>query len=182
MFKKIVLITLATIVVIVAVFAGIVALQPADFRIERKATIAAPQAVVFAQVNDFHNWEAWSPWAKLDPKAKNTFEGPSAGTGAIFKWSGNDEVGEGMMTVTESKPSELIKIKLDFVRPFEDTSNVEFTFKAEGDQTVVTWAMIGRKGFVSKAVCMFMDMDKMLGGQFDQGLASMKAAAEAKKK
>src|ERR1700676_1636756 len=108
MLKKI-LIALAAIVV---VFLGIVALQPSDFRVVRAATLPAPPAAVFDQVNDFHNWEAWSPWAKLDPTAKNTFEGPSAGTGAIFKWAGNAEVGEGCMTITESHPNDLILIKL----------------------------------------------------------------------
>jgi hypothetical protein len=82
-------------------------------------------------VNDFHNWEAWSPWAKLDPAAKATFEGPSAGTGAIFKWAGNKEVGEGSMTITESRPSDLIRIKLEFLRPFEATNSAEFTFKSK---------------------------------------------------
>ncbi|MGE5193981.1 MAG: SRPBCC family protein [Deltaproteobacteria bacterium] len=175
LFKKIFL-SLAAIVV---VFVGVVAMQPSDFRVTRSTTIAAPPADVFAQVNDFHNWEAWSPWAKLDPAARNSFEGASAGTGAIFKWSGNDKVGEGKMTLTESRPHELIRIKLEFVRPFADTSTTEFTFKPEGGQTVVTWSMFGRKNFVSKAVCLFMNMDKMLGGDFEKGLAQMKTVAEA---
>jgi hypothetical protein len=87
---------------------------------------------VFAQVNDFHNWEAWSPWAKLDPAAKATFEGPHPGKGAIFRWAGNEEVGEGSMTITESRPSELIKIKLEFLKPFEATNTAEFTLPACG--------------------------------------------------
>jgi uncharacterized protein YndB with AHSA1/START domain len=174
MIKKI----LIGLVVIVVVFVVIVALQPSDFRVERTATISAPASDVFAQVNDFHNWEAWSPWAKLDPAAKNSFEGPSAGTGAIFKWSGNGEVGEGTMTITESRPSDLIKLKLDFVKPFEGTNAVEFTFKPEGNQTVVTWSMSGRKNFISKAICLFMSMDKMVGGQFEKGLADMKSVVE----
>jgi hypothetical protein len=145
----------------------------------RSATIAAPADVVFSQVNDFHNWESWSPWAKLDPAAKNTFEGPTAGTGAIFKWSGNSEVGEGKMTVTESHPHDLIGIKLDFVRPFEDTCDVAFAFAPEAERTVVTWSMSGHKNFISKAVCMFMDMDKMVGGDFEKGLAQLKTVAEA---
>src|SRR5574341_1239701 len=122
MLKKI-LIVLA---VIVGVFVGVVAMQPSDFRIVRTATMSAPAPALFVQVNDFHNWEAWSPWAKLDPAAKNAFEGPSAGTGAIFKWSGNDQVGEGIMTLTESRPHELVRIKLEFIKPFPDTSTTEF--------------------------------------------------------
>src|SRR5271154_257816 len=127
---------LIAIVGIIVVLVIIVAMQPSDFRITRTATIPAPDSVVFAQVNDFHKWEAWSPWAKLDPAAKNSFEGPTAGTGAVFKWSGNSEVGEGSMTVTESRPNELIRIKLDFVKPFENTCDVEFSFKPEGNNTV----------------------------------------------
>jgi len=130
-------------------------------------------------VNDFHNWEAWSPWAKLDPAAKATFEGPSTGTGAIFKWAGNKEVGEGSMTITESRPSDLIRIKLEFLRPFEATNSAEFTFKPEGNRTAVTWSMEGKNNFIAKAVCLLMNMDKMVGGQFEQGLAQMKAVVEA---
>jgi uncharacterized protein YndB with AHSA1/START domain len=176
--RKKILIALVILVAIVGVFAAVVAMQPADFRVARTATINAPAAEVFAQVNDFHNWEPWSPWAKLDPAAKNSFEGASSGKGAIFKWSGNSEVGEGAMTITESQPNDLIRIKLDFVRPMEDTSTTEFTFKPEGKETVVTWSMFGKKGFISKAVCMFMDMDKMLGGDFEKGLANMKSVVE----
>jgi hypothetical protein len=175
MLKKILIVLVA----ILAIFAGVVALQPAEFRIVRSATIAAPAAVVFSQVNDFHNWQAWSPWARLDPAAKNSFEGPASGTGAIFKWSGNNQVGEGTMTLTDSEPNDLIKIKLDFVRPMVNTNAVEFTFKPEGDQTLVTWNMTGRNNFIGKAFCLFMDMDKLVGAQFEKGLAQMKAIAEA---
>jgi uncharacterized protein YndB with AHSA1/START domain len=178
---KMILIVFIILVAAVGGFAGAVALQPADFRMARSATIAAPPADVFAQVNDFHNWEAWSPWAKKDPAAKTTFEGPSAGTGAIFKWSGNNEVGEGSMTITESKPNELIRIKLDFVKPFEATQTAEFTFRPEGDQTVVTWSMYGQKEFMMRAICLVMGAEKMIGSDFEKGLASMKSVAEAKK-
>jgi hypothetical protein len=176
--RKIITIVLLMLVAIVAVFAGVVAMQPDDFRVVRSTTIAAPAADVFAQVNDFHKWEAWSPWAKLDPAAKNTFEGPTEGTGAIFKWSGNNEVGEGKMTLTESHPYDLITIKLEFVKPFAATNTTEFTFQPVGEQTTITWAMTGQKNFVSKAVCMFMNMDKMVGGDFEKGLASMKSIVE----
>ena len=175
MLKKI-LIALAAIVV---VFVGVVAMQPSDFRIVRTATISAPAPAVFAQVNDFHNWEAWSPWAKLDPAAKNSFEGPSAGIGAIFRWAGNKEVGEGSMTITESRPSDLIRIKLEFLKPFAATNSAAFTFKPDGDQAAVTWSMAGKNNFISKAICLFMNMDKMVGGKFEEGLAAMKSIAEA---
>src|SRR5437773_642834 len=112
-------------VVIVVVFAAIVSLQPSHYRVERTASISAPAAAVFTQVNDFHHWDAWSPWAKRDPAAKATFEGPPAGTGAIFRWAGNKEVGEGNMTITESHSSDLIRIKLEFLKPFASTCATE---------------------------------------------------------
>ena len=164
---------------IIVVFAIVVSTRPADYKISRSATIDAPVSVVFEQVNDFHHWNAWSPWAKLDPAAKNTFEGPESGTGAVFTWSGNNEIGAGKMTLTESRPNELIAIKLQFIRPFEDQGDVEFTFQPESDHTVITWSMSGHQNFIGKAVCMFMNMDKMLGGDFERGLAQIKVIAEA---
>jgi hypothetical protein len=169
-------------VVVIGVFAAIVAMRPSDFRVERSAVVFAPAPVVFAQVNDLHNWDAWSPWAKLDPAAKQTFDGPRAGTGAAFAWAGNNQVGEGRMTITESRPNELIRFRLDFVKPFAGTNTAEFSFKPQGDKTAVTWSMSGRQNFMAKAICMFMSMDKMVGGQFDQGLAQMKSVAEAANK
>ncbi len=166
-------------VVIVVVFAVIVALQPSGFRIARTATISAPGPAVFAQVNDFHNWEAWSPYAKLDPAMKKTYEGAPAGVGAIYTWAGNNEVGEGRTTITESRPSDLIRIKLEFVRPFAGTSTAEFTFRPEGDQTAVTWSLAGKNNFMAKAVHLFMNMERMVGGQFEKGLAQMKSVVEA---
>jgi hypothetical protein len=127
---------LVALAVIVFVFVIVVAMQPSDFRIVRSATMSASASSVFAQVNDFHKWVAWSPWAKLDPAAKATFEGPSAGVGTIFRWAGNKEVGEGSMTITESRPSDLIRIKLEFLKPFASTSTAEFTFKPDGNRTM----------------------------------------------
>ena len=170
------------VVVVIGVFAVIVAMRPSDFRVERSAVVSAPAPVVFAQVNDLHNWDAWSPWAKLDPAAKQTFEGPRAGTGAAFAWAGNNQVGEGRMTITESRPNELVRFRLDFVKPFAGINAAEFTFKPQGDQTAVMWTMSGHQNFIAKAICMFMDMDKMVGRQFEQGLAQMKSVAEAANK
>jgi uncharacterized protein YndB with AHSA1/START domain len=172
---KLILIGLA---VVVVVFLVVVALQPADFRITRSATIAAPPAVVFEQFNDFHNWNAWSPWAKMDPNAKNTFEGSPAGIGSSFAWAGNNEVGEGRMTITESRPNELIRLKLEFLKPFTATNVTEFTFKPDGDRTAVTWSMSGKNGFMGKAFSLIMNCDKMVGGQFEQGFANLKALVE----
>jgi hypothetical protein len=176
MIKKILL----GIVVVIAVFIVIIALQPSEYRIERSATIVAPPAVVFAQVNDFHKWEAWSPWAKLDPSAKNTYAGPTAGTGAFFSWAGNDKVGEGRMTMLESRLNDHIQIRLDFLKPFPSTATAGFDFKPDGNQTIVTWSMTGQNNFVSKAIFLFVSMDKMLGGEFEKGLANLKIVSETK--
>lgn len=169
---------LVALALVIVVFAIVVALRPAEFRVERSATISAPPAVVFRHVNDLHLWQAWSPWAKLDPAAKITFEGPPAGTGAAFTWAGNKEVGEGKMTVTESRPGEFVRFKLDFKKPFEATNTAGFTFKPEGDQTVVTWSMSGTNNFMFKAVSLVVDCDKMIGGNFEKGLADLKSIAE----
>ena len=157
----------------------LVARRPSEFRIERTTVIDAPASAVFAQVNDFHKWEAWSPWAKLDPAARNTFEGAPAGTGAVFAWAGNSKVGEGRMTIVESRPNELIRVRLEFLKPFANTATAEFTFKPQGNRTAVTWSMTGTNNFMAKAIHLVMNMDRMIGGQFDRGLADMKAAVEA---
>jgi hypothetical protein len=166
-------------VVVIVGFLAIVAMQPAEYRVVRTATMAAPAKTVFDQVNDFHHWEGWSPWAKLDPNAKNTFTGPTAGNGAGFAWAGNKQVGEGRMTVTESRPSELVKINLEFIKPFASVCTTEFAFQPQGNQTAVTWSMSGQNNFIAKAFCLFMNMDKTVGGDFEKGLAQMKAIVEA---
>ncbi len=146
---------------------------------QRATTIAAPADVVFAQVNDFHNWPVWSPWEKLDPAMKRTHEGAASGVGAVYSWSGNDKAGEGRMTLTESHPSELVGIKLDFIRPFAATNTVNFTFKQTGAQTAVTWTMEGDKNFGAKAFGLFVNIDKMVGDDFERGLAQLKSLAES---
>ena len=170
-----ILIALAVIVVVLVV---VVATRPTEFRVARTATIAAPAPAVFAQVDDFHRWEAWNPWAKIDPAMKQTYEGAPAGIGAIYTWAGNHEVGEGRMTLTESRPSDLIRVRLEFLKPFKATNVAEFTFRPEGNQTAVTWSMTGRNTFMAKAVHLFMNMDRMVGGQFEKGLAQMKSVVE----
>jgi uncharacterized protein YndB with AHSA1/START domain len=170
---------------IVAVLLGIIlialiiaALMPADFRVTRSATIAASPADVFPHVNDLRKWEAWSPWDKIDPDLKRTYEGAPEGTGAIYSWEGNKQVGAGRMTITDSKPAERIDIQLEFFRPFAATNQVEFTFIPQGSQTVVSWTMIGKKVFITKLFSLVMSMDKMLGGMFEQGLAQLKGVVE----
>ena len=182
MIKKILLGIVVVVIVLVAVVAILAALQPNHYHIERSATIDAPAPVVFAQVNDFHKWEAWSPWAKLDPAMKQTYEGAPAGTGATYAWAGNSQVGEGRMTITDSHPNELIKIKLEFIKPWSATNATNFTFKPQGNQTAVTWTMDGDNNFMGKAFGLFMNLDKMVGGDFEKGLAQMKSVAEATSK
>ena len=167
---------------IVLVFLIVVALQPAEFRISRSATISAPPPAVFAHVNDLHKWEAWNPWGKIDPAMKRSYDGAPAGVGAITSWLGNSQVGEGRMTITESRPGDLVRIKLEFFKPFKATNTAEFTFRPGGNQTSVTWSMSGTKNYMMKAVHLFMNMDKMVGGQFEKGLADMKAVVEAERK
>jgi hypothetical protein len=172
---KIILIAVAAIVVL---FILIVQTRPSDFRVERTARISAPVDVVFGNVNDLHKWDAWSPWAKIDPNAKSTFDGAASGVGASMTWSGNNKVGEGRMTITDSQPAQRIQMKLEFIRPFKAVNTAEFTFKTEGNQTVVTWAMFGKNNFMGKAMGMFINCDKMVGGDFEKGLASLNAVSQ----
>jgi Polyketide cyclase / dehydrase and lipid transport len=169
----------AALAVIVIGFVAFVATRPSEYRVARTVTMTAPASAAFAQVNDFHRWGAWNPWAKLDPTMKQAYEGAPAGPGAIYTWAGNTQVGEGRMTMTESRPNELVRINLEFLKPFAATSIAEFTFRPDGDRTAVTWSMVGQVNFVAKIVHLFMDMDKMIGGNFERGLADMKSAVEA---
>jgi hypothetical protein len=175
MFKKILIGT----AVFVAGFIVVVVMQPSEFTVARSAVIAAPAGDVFAQVNDFHNWDHWSPWAKIDPAMKQSFEGAPSGAGAIYSWAGNNEVGEGRMTLTESQEAALVRIKLEFFKPFSATNTAEFSFTQEGTGTRVDWSMSGKKNFIEKAVCLFINMDKMVGKDFEKGLARMKSYTEA---
>jgi len=163
----------------IIIFLIVVALQPASFRVVRTATIAAPPARVFEEVNDLHKWEAWSPWAKIDPACKMTYEGPPAGNGASMAWVGNSNVGAGRMTITDSRPGESIRIRLDFEKPFKGTNTAEFTFAPKGDQTQVTWSMWGEKNFITKAIGLFVSMDKMIGGNFEQGLGQLGSVVQS---
>jgi uncharacterized protein YndB with AHSA1/START domain len=164
---------------VLAVLAVVIATRPPTYHIERSVAVAAPPEAVFAPVNDFHSWPAWSPWEKLDPQMKKTFDGAPAGVGAIYSWSGNNKVGEGRMTMEKSERPSLISIKLEFLKPFASTSTATFTFAPDGQGTKATWAMDGNNNFVGKAFGLFMNMDKMMGGDFDRGLASLKVIAES---
>jgi hypothetical protein len=166
--------------VVVILFLITVAFQPAEFKVVRTTKINAPAVDVFGYVNDFHKWTAWSPWENLDPNLQRFYEGAPAGPGTIYRWVGNRKVGEGKMTLTESKPGEYVRIALDFLKPFAASNKVVISFKQEGNQTAVDWTMTGTKNFICKGMGMFMSMDKMCGGQFEQGLAQLKAVSETR--
>jgi len=157
-------------------------MQPAAYKVTRTTQIAAPPAAVHGLINDFHQWDQWSPWAKLDPNMKANYSGAPSGTGAVYHWvSESDEVGEGRMTITESVPAEKVVIKLEFIKPFASVADTVFTVKPSGDGSAVDWTMSGESDFVSKAFMMAMGgMDKAIGPDFEKGLAQMKAAAEKK--
>lgn len=176
--RKTLLIALAVVVCLVAVFLLVVAMQPSEFRVTRSATIAAPPPDVFPHINNLRKWNEWSPWAELDPNAEDSFEGPDEGEGAVLRWAGNEEVGEGSMTITESRPYELVAMRIEFVKPYEDACDTTFKLEGDGDQTRVTWDMQGQNNFIAKAMCLFMDIDEMVGGQFEQGLANLSRAVE----
>jgi uncharacterized protein YndB with AHSA1/START domain len=163
-----------------AIFAVVVALQPSDYLLERSTTIDAPAEKVFAQVNDFKAWDKWTPWKKEDPNPKETkMSNPSFGKGASFYWNGNDKIGEGTMTIVESKPHERVDLEQEFKRPMVDKCLMSFILEPDGGKTKLTWKMFGENNFTEKAVCLFMDLEKMLGPKFEQGLAAIKDAAEA---
>jgi polyketide cyclase/dehydrase/lipid transport protein len=182
MFKKILLGIVVMLVVLIAVCLVLIMMQPAHYQVERSATINAPAPAVFTLVNDFHKWDSWSPWAKLDPTMKQSYEGAPAGSGAMYSWAGNSQVGEGKMTIIESHPSDLVKIKLEFIKPFAATNATDFTFTPSGNSTNVKWTMSGDNNFVGKAFSLFMNMDKMIGADFEKGLAKMKTVAESEPK
>jgi len=170
---------LGVVLVLVVVFVVAVSSRPAQFSIERSATMVAPPSRVFEHVDDFRKWESWSPWAKLDPSMKVEFSGASSGPGAVYHWTGNQEVGEGRMTLLESQTSERVKIRLEFIKPFATVNLTESSFREEGGRTTVRWAMSGENSFFMKAFHLFMNMDKMVGKDFEKGLANLKAVVES---
>lgn len=158
----------------------IVALRPAQFRVARSATIGAPASAVYALLVDFRAWEAWSPWAKLDPAMKRIFSGADRGKGAVYEWSGNDQVGKGRMEIVAVRANEQVTIDLQFITPFEAQNTTIFSIEDRpADGVNVTWAMTGENNFVSKAFGLFMDVDALIGKDFEQGLANLKKLAES---
>ena len=171
---KTILLMVVLAVVIVLVLAW---RKPDTLHVERSATIHAPAAKIQGMISDFHQWQAWSPWEKLDPQMKRTFGGPPSGPGATYAWAGNSKVGEGRMEILDSSPSK-VAIKLDFLEPFEAHNTAAFALDSAGEDTHVVWSMDGPTPFVSKVMQVFMNMDAMIGKDFEKGLENLKAAAE----
>jgi hypothetical protein len=168
-----------SLVALPVLFLAVVATRPAKFRVERSIAIAAPPERAFVQVNDFRNWVGWSPWEKMDPTMKKTFEGAPAGAGAIYSWVGNAKVGEGRMTIERSEEPKVVGLKLEFLKPWQATNATTFSFVAADGGTRVTWAMEGEnRTFGAKAFAVVMNMDKLVGRDFERGLASLKTLAE----
>jgi uncharacterized protein YndB with AHSA1/START domain len=168
-------------IVIVLLIVGVLVLamtKPGEFQVQRATSIKAPPEKIFALINDFKLWSAWSPWENKDPSMKRTYGASSAGKGAVYEWEGNKEVGKGRMTMTESVPPSTVRLDLDFTAPFEAHNQVEFRIESKGETSEVTWSMRGPTPFLGKIIHVFVNMDKMVGGDFESGLAKLKAAAE----
>jgi len=165
-------------VALIAILLVVIATRPAAFRIERSATIAAPAEVVFAQIEDLHRWERWNPFEKGDASLRKTFEGTPAGVGSAYHYV-SDHSGEGRMTLTAIQPNRRVGVRAEFIKPMAATNDVEFTLRPAPGGVTVTWAMSGRNPFLGKAISLFVNLDRMVGGQFEQGLADLKRLSEA---
>jgi uncharacterized protein YndB with AHSA1/START domain len=177
MFEAIAIIA-GVIVVAIAVVLILAANKPDIFRMQRVATVRAPPERIFSLLSDFRQWGAWSPWEHKDPALKRAYSGAASGVGAVYAWEGNKNVGKGRMEILEASPPSKIVIKLDFLAPFEAHNTAEFSMLPQGDATEVTWLMHGPAPLMSKVMQVFFDMDKMVGKDFEAGLANLKQATE----
>lgn len=174
-----IIIGIGVVVLVTIAAVAFIASRPAEFRYERSAQIDAPREVVFSIINDLHQWSQWSPWDKRDPNMVKTVEGPSSGPGSIYTWNGNGQVGEGRMTIVDSKTGEHVSIKLDFLRPFKASNDVTFKLVPTEGGTRMSWIMDGKKNFMMKGMSLVMNMDKMVGRDFEEGLANLNRVARA---
>lgn len=152
--------------------------KPDTFRVQRSTSVKVPSEKIFALINDFHSWVAWSPWERMDPMLKRTYSGSPLGQGAVYEWVGNNQVGQGRMEILESSPPSKVLIKLDFIKPFEGHNIAEFILEGNGDSTSITWAMHGPTPYIAKVIHIFFSMDRMVGPQFEAGLANLKMLTE----
>jgi hypothetical protein len=166
------------IVILIAAILGVAATRPDSFQVQRRTVIDTSPEKIFALINNLRSWRSWSPWENIDPELKRRYDGPSEGKGAIYAWEGNNKVGQGRMEITETSAPGKIIIKLDFIKPFEAHNMVEFNLAGKGGSTEVTWTMRGPMPFMSKIMSVFMSMDKLVGKDFEQGLANLKRTAE----
>lgn len=174
MFKKILL----TLIVIIAAILIYASTKPNTYRVERSISINATPEKVMPLIDDFHNWDKWSPWAHLDPNMKVTYGGSPSGKGAVYAWEGNNKVGAGRMEILDERAPGYADMQLDFYKPMKDTARTEFNLVPEGTGTQVSWVMSGNMTYIAKVMCVFKSMDKMIGGDFEKGLAKLKAEAE----
>jgi hypothetical protein len=174
-----VIIIIAVMIVLAVAVVLILALRKPDiFRIQRAATIKAPAESIFSLINDFHRWGGWSPWESRDPAMKRTFGGAESGKGAVYAWDGNKNVGSGRMEILDTSVPSKITIELDFFKPFEGHNTAEFTMLPQGDATHITWVMYGPASLMSKVMQVFMNLDNMIGKDFETGLSNLKKATE----
>ena len=174
MLKKIAIL----VIVLIALLLLYAATRPNALRVQRTVRMKATPERVFASINDLHAWTAWSPWEKLDPAMKRTYSGPAGGVGAVYEWDGNSDVGAGRMEIIEATPPTKLVVKLDFLKPIAGHDTAEFTLDPKGDSTDVTWAMYGPTPYIGKLIGVFVSMDKMIGKDFDNGLAGLRAGVE----
>jgi uncharacterized protein YndB with AHSA1/START domain len=169
---------LVIVAVVIAAILAYAATKPDIFRVQRSIIIGAPAEKIFPHINDFHQWRAWSPYEHKDPAMQRTFSGAATGPGAIYEWDGDKNVGKGRIEITEATPPSRVAINLDMIKPFAAHNKVELTLQPQGDATTVTWAMQGHAPYLAKIMHVFMNMDRMVGGDFEIGLANLKAVAE----
>jgi hypothetical protein len=166
------------VVVLLAALLAFAATRPDVLRVQRAASIKAPPETIFPLIADFHSWTSWSPWEKKDPELKRTYSGAASGKGAVYAWEGNRNVGSGRMEITEASSPAKVTIQLDFIKPFEAHNIAEFTLQPAGGATNVTWSMHGPSPFITKVMGVFLNMDKLIGKDFEAGLANLKSVAE----
>jgi uncharacterized protein YndB with AHSA1/START domain len=178
MVKTIAIVIVVLIVVPLAAILIFATTKPDTFRIQRATSIKAPPDKIFPLIADFHGWGAWSPYEKLDPAMKRTFSGAANGKGAVYEWESDGKAGKGRMEITDAPAPSKVAIKLDFFKPFETHNIAEFTLEPKGGATDVTWAMYGPNLYIAKVMSIFFNMDRMIGKDFETGLANLKARTE----
>jgi uncharacterized protein YndB with AHSA1/START domain len=165
-------------IVVVAAILIMAATRADTFRVERSIRVSVPPEKIFHYVNDFHQWGVWSPYEKLDPSMKRSYDGTPSGKGAVYEWDGNGKAGKGRMEIIDSSAPTQIVIKLDFIKPITGHNRAAFDFQPVGSGTQVTWSMDGPSPYIAKVMGLFFNMDRLIGGEFETGLANLKAVSE----